>query len=164
MSTLRKSESERLREERRTKKRNDPISSESEQGEFEIGVNLVQEEVMALQVKKRVKRTCTWQVLLSPHGVYKELTCEFLASMRYHQYDELDRAVLDQGWGWINFLAKGERKMLSSGGGFMSFGPAVQKIRRFWLDSTHQLDRPVSNSIELLFQESKSNPKNVASL
>ncbi|CAA7032421.1 unnamed protein product [Microthlaspi erraticum] len=53
---------------------------------------------------------------------------------------------------------------LSSGGGFMSFGPAVQKIRRFWLDSTHQLDRPVSNSIELLFQESKSNPKNVASL
>ncbi|CAA7044048.1 unnamed protein product [Microthlaspi erraticum] len=33
-----------------------------------------------------------------------------------------------------------------------------------WLDSTHQLDRPVSNSIELLFQESKSNPKNVASL
>ncbi|CAA7059687.1 unnamed protein product [Microthlaspi erraticum] len=38
------SESERLREERRTKKRNDPISSESEQGEFEIGVNLVQEE------------------------------------------------------------------------------------------------------------------------
>ncbi|CAA7059682.1 unnamed protein product [Microthlaspi erraticum] len=45
MSTLRRqSESERLREERRTKKRNDPISSESEQGEFEIGVNLVQEE------------------------------------------------------------------------------------------------------------------------
>ncbi|CAA7015306.1 unnamed protein product [Microthlaspi erraticum] len=38
------SESERLREERRTKKRNDSISSESEQGEFEIGVNLVQEE------------------------------------------------------------------------------------------------------------------------
>ncbi|CAA7021755.1 unnamed protein product [Microthlaspi erraticum] len=37
------SESERLREERRTKKRNDPISSESEQGEFEIGVNFVQE-------------------------------------------------------------------------------------------------------------------------
>ncbi|CAA7043571.1 unnamed protein product [Microthlaspi erraticum] len=53
---------------------------------------------------------------------------------------------------------------LSSGGGFMSFGPAVQKIRRYWLDSTHQLDRPVSNSIELLSQESKSNPKNVASL
>ncbi|CAA7038401.1 unnamed protein product [Microthlaspi erraticum] len=29
---------------------------------------------------------------------YKELTCEFLASMRYHMYDELDRADLDQGW------------------------------------------------------------------
>ncbi|CAA7023166.1 unnamed protein product [Microthlaspi erraticum] len=29
---------------------------------------------------------------------YKELTCEFLASMRYHQFDELDRADVDQGW------------------------------------------------------------------
>ncbi|CAA7033684.1 unnamed protein product [Microthlaspi erraticum] len=38
------SESERLREERRTKKRNDPISSESEQGDFEIGVNIGREE------------------------------------------------------------------------------------------------------------------------
>ncbi|CAA7036890.1 unnamed protein product [Microthlaspi erraticum] len=44
VSSEERSESERLREERRTKKRNDPISSESEQGEFEIGVNLVQEE------------------------------------------------------------------------------------------------------------------------
>ncbi|CAA7045409.1 unnamed protein product [Microthlaspi erraticum] len=42
--TLKESESERLREERRTKKRNDPISSESEQGEFEIGVNIGREE------------------------------------------------------------------------------------------------------------------------
>ncbi|CAA7045492.1 unnamed protein product [Microthlaspi erraticum] len=33
-------EIERLREERRTKRRNDPISSESELGEFEIGVNV----------------------------------------------------------------------------------------------------------------------------
>ncbi|CAA7050875.1 unnamed protein product [Microthlaspi erraticum] len=32
-------EIERLREERRTKRRNDPISSESELGEFEIGMN-----------------------------------------------------------------------------------------------------------------------------
>ncbi|CAA7029271.1 unnamed protein product [Microthlaspi erraticum] len=37
---------------------------------------------------------------------YKELTCEFLASMRYHKYDELDRAELDQGLGWITFLAR----------------------------------------------------------
>ncbi|CAA7035230.1 unnamed protein product [Microthlaspi erraticum] len=28
---------------------------------------------------------------------YKELTCEFLASMWYHMYDEEDRADLDQG-------------------------------------------------------------------
>ncbi|CAA7050801.1 unnamed protein product [Microthlaspi erraticum] len=43
VSSEEQSESERLREERRAKKRNDPISSESEQGDFEIGVNLVQE-------------------------------------------------------------------------------------------------------------------------
>ncbi|CAA7038868.1 unnamed protein product [Microthlaspi erraticum] len=44
---------------------------------------------------------------------YKELTCEFQASMRYHEYDELDRADLDQGWGWITFLAKGEKNMVT---------------------------------------------------
>ncbi|CAA7045912.1 unnamed protein product [Microthlaspi erraticum] len=37
-------EIERLREERRTKRRNDPISSESELGEFEIGVYTPREE------------------------------------------------------------------------------------------------------------------------
>ncbi|CAA7023786.1 unnamed protein product [Microthlaspi erraticum] len=49
------------------------------------------------------------QVLLLPHGVYKELTCEFLASMRYHMYEE-DRAELDQGLGWITFLARERRR------------------------------------------------------
>ncbi|CAA7045886.1 unnamed protein product [Microthlaspi erraticum] len=44
---------------------------------------------------------------------YKELTCEFLASMRYHMYDEEDRADLDQGLGWITFLAKGEKRMVT---------------------------------------------------
>ncbi|CAA7029433.1 unnamed protein product [Microthlaspi erraticum] len=39
---------------------------------------------------------------------YKELTCEFLASMRFHKYKQLDRAELDQGWGWITFLARGK--------------------------------------------------------
>ncbi|CAA7031591.1 unnamed protein product [Microthlaspi erraticum] len=48
MSTLRKSLRERLREERRTKKRNDPLVVRVSK-EFEIGVNLVQEEEMALQ-------------------------------------------------------------------------------------------------------------------
>ncbi|CAA7046890.1 unnamed protein product [Microthlaspi erraticum] len=37
-------EVERVREERRTKRRNDPLSSESEAGEFEIGVNIPHEE------------------------------------------------------------------------------------------------------------------------
>ncbi|CAA7020871.1 unnamed protein product [Microthlaspi erraticum] len=59
------SESERLREERRTKKRNDPLVVRVKQGEFEIGVNLVQEEgngspmkkeVMRLRVKRKEKR------------------------------------------------------------------------------------------------------------
>ncbi|CAA7050797.1 unnamed protein product [Microthlaspi erraticum] len=129
MCTLRKNLRERLREERRTKKRNDPISSESEQGEFEIGVNLVQEEgngspseegVMRLRVKRKEKRcgafsrTCTWPSFFSYHmESYKELTCEFLASMRYHMYEEEDRADLDQGLGWITFLAKGEKRMVT---------------------------------------------------
>ncbi|CAA7033516.1 unnamed protein product [Microthlaspi erraticum] len=34
---------------------------------------------------------------------YKELTCEFLASMKHHEFDELDRAELDRGWGYITF-------------------------------------------------------------
>ncbi|CAA7061377.1 unnamed protein product [Microthlaspi erraticum] len=128
------SESERLREERRTKKRNDPISSESEQGEFEIGVNLVQEEgsgspseegsdeteseeegeevnqlveeseqesnqdepmeeVEPQESHKRRKKNSLYVelVLKNMHLAklfsyhmesYKELTCEFLASMR----------------------------------------------------------------------------------
>ncbi|CAA7033526.1 unnamed protein product [Microthlaspi erraticum] len=36
-----------------------------------------------------------------------------LASMRYHMYDEEDRADLDQGLGWITFLAKGEKRMVT---------------------------------------------------
>ncbi|CAA7044037.1 unnamed protein product [Microthlaspi erraticum] len=44
---------------------------------------------------------------------YKEFTCEFLASMRFHKYRQLDRAELDQGWGWITFLARGERKTVT---------------------------------------------------
>ncbi|CAA7057243.1 unnamed protein product [Microthlaspi erraticum] len=44
---------------------------------------------------------------------YKELTCEFLASMKHHEFDELDRAELDRGWGYITFLAKGEKKMVT---------------------------------------------------
>ncbi|CAA7056777.1 unnamed protein product [Microthlaspi erraticum] len=136
------SESERLREERRTKKRNDPISSESEQGEFEIGVNLVQEEgngspseegsdeteseeegeevnqlvekpLESLRMWSFLKNMHLAKLLLLSHGIYKELTCEFLASMRYHMYEEEDRADLDQGLGWITFLAKGEKRMVT---------------------------------------------------
>ncbi|CAA7021312.1 unnamed protein product [Microthlaspi erraticum] len=86
------SESERLREERRTKKRNDPLVVRVSK-EFEIGVNLVQEEgngspnegeVMRLRVKRKEKRCgagpqehALGQVLLYHMESYKELTCEF---------------------------------------------------------------------------------------
>ncbi|CAA7047684.1 unnamed protein product [Microthlaspi erraticum] len=33
--------------------------------------------------------------------------------MRYHMYEEEDRADLDQGLGWITFLAKGEKRMVT---------------------------------------------------
>ncbi|CAA7037650.1 unnamed protein product [Microthlaspi erraticum] len=35
-------------------------------------------------------RTCTWPSSSLPHGVYKELTCEFLASMRYHSMSSIE--------------------------------------------------------------------------
>ncbi|CAA7050253.1 unnamed protein product [Microthlaspi erraticum] len=56
-------------------------------------------------------RTCIGQVLLLPHGVYKELTCEFLVDEVTSM--ELDRAELDQGLGWITFLARERRKMVT---------------------------------------------------
>ncbi|CAA7018854.1 unnamed protein product [Microthlaspi erraticum] len=56
VSSEEQSESERLREERRTKKRNDPISSESEQGISRLGSTLFKKGVMALKFKEEVMR------------------------------------------------------------------------------------------------------------
>ncbi|CAA7056288.1 unnamed protein product [Microthlaspi erraticum] len=205
-------EIERLREERRTKRRNDPISSESELGEFEIGVNIGREKVMTPQMKKGKRLTRDegskhesnenvpmeeaeseeeedelpmyqehYNALFSmdfvetkyPHddtmralGIfedvelvlknmrlakffshrmesYKELTCEFLASMRFHKYDELDRAELDQGWGWITFLARGERKVITFRQleilfGFSSLKSKAAQIRSHVLRYVHK--------------------------
>ncbi|CAA7060054.1 unnamed protein product, partial [Microthlaspi erraticum] len=174
-------EIERVREEGRTKRRNDPLSSESEVGEFEIGVNIPHEEnddspseeesdefnqeieesehesdenvpMEEEESEEEEDQLPMYQehydALFSmdfvetkyPHddtmkalGIfddvelvlknmrlakffsyrlesYKVLTCEFLASMRFHKYKQLDRAELDQGLGWITFLARGERK------------------------------------------------------
>ncbi|CAA7052951.1 unnamed protein product [Microthlaspi erraticum] len=50
-------EIERVREERRTKRRNDPLSSESEVGEFEIGVNIPHEENDDSPSEEEVKRS-----------------------------------------------------------------------------------------------------------
>ncbi|CAA7039931.1 unnamed protein product [Microthlaspi erraticum] len=157
------SESERLREERRTKKRNDPIkdgdgspseegSDESESEEEGEEVNqlvdeseqesnqdepmeeaepqeeeeelpMYQEHYNALFSMDFVETKYPQDDTMRTLGIfedvelvlknmqlarffshrmesYKELTCEFLASMRYHQYDELDRAELDQGWSY----------------------------------------------------------------
>ncbi|CAA7043991.1 unnamed protein product [Microthlaspi erraticum] len=47
---------------------------------------------------------------------YKELTCEFLASMKHHEFDELDRAELDRGWGKATgTINEGEVKLLTMG-------------------------------------------------
>ncbi|CAA7040006.1 unnamed protein product [Microthlaspi erraticum] len=43
---------------------------------------------------------------------YKELTCDFLASMRFHKYGELDRAELDLGMD--NILGKRRKEGFSS--------------------------------------------------
>ncbi|CAA7018045.1 unnamed protein product [Microthlaspi erraticum] len=149
-------EIERLREERRTKRRNDPISKEGEEvnqeveeSEHESNENVPMEEEESEEEEDELPMYQEhYDALFSmdfvetkyPHddtmralGIfedvelvlknmrlakffsyrlesYKELTCEFLASMRFHKYRQLDRAELDQGWGWITFLARGERK------------------------------------------------------
>ncbi|CAA7046725.1 unnamed protein product [Microthlaspi erraticum] len=59
-----------------------------------------------------VSRTCTWPSFLS-HGILQGAHLRVFASMRYHMYDEEDRADLDQGLGWITFLAKGEKRMVT---------------------------------------------------
>ncbi|CAA7045410.1 unnamed protein product [Microthlaspi erraticum] len=60
-----------------------------------------------------VSRTCTWPSSSLMHGVYKELTCEFLASMRYHSMMSSIELTWTKDWGWITFLAKGEKKMVT---------------------------------------------------
>ncbi|CAA7054457.1 unnamed protein product [Microthlaspi erraticum] len=160
------SESERLREERRTKKRNDPISSEetesdeegeevnqlvdeddqegnqdepmeeAEEEQEEDELPMYQEHYNALFSMDFVETKHPHDDTMRDLGIfedvelvlknmqlgkffshrmesYKELTCEFLASMKHHEFDELDRAELDRGWGYITFLAKGEKKMVT---------------------------------------------------
>ncbi|CAA7040008.1 unnamed protein product [Microthlaspi erraticum] len=152
---------------RRTKRTNDPISSESELGEFEIGLNhgrgesddssneegeevnqeiegsehesnenvpmeeaeseeeehelpMYQEHYNALFSMDFVETKYPHDDTMRALGIfedvelvlknmrlgkffshrmesYKELTCDFLASMRFHKYGELDRAELDLG-------------------------------------------------------------------
>ncbi|CAA7047764.1 unnamed protein product [Microthlaspi erraticum] len=69
---------------------------------------------------------------------YKELTCEFLASMRYHMYEEEDRADLDQGLGWITFLAKGEKRMVTFRQLEILFGSKAAQIRSPVLRYVHK--------------------------
>ncbi|CAA7037471.1 unnamed protein product [Microthlaspi erraticum] len=73
-------EIERLREERRTKRRNDPISSESE-GEFEIGVNMEGERMMTLH-KRKEKR--------SIKRLRKALQCSLLHGLCGTKYPHVD--------------------------------------------------------------------------
>ncbi|CAA7044993.1 unnamed protein product [Microthlaspi erraticum] len=61
-----------------------------------------------------------------------------LASMRYHMYDEEDRADLDQGLGWITFLAKGEKRMVTFRQLEILFGSKAAQIRSPVLRYVHK--------------------------
>ncbi|CAA7045097.1 unnamed protein product [Microthlaspi erraticum] len=171
MSESDREDIERFREEQRRKQREESLSSESELGNFEIGVNVGREENDDSQgeqedeveevadepmeekeedndlpmfqehydalfsmdfVKTKYPHDKTMKALGMTKDVelvlnnmhlakffshrmesYKELTCEFLASLRYYKYDEEDRADLDQGLGWITFLALGVKRMVT---------------------------------------------------
>ncbi|CAA7051079.1 unnamed protein product [Microthlaspi erraticum] len=64
------SENERLIEERRTKKRNDPISSESEQGEFEIGAKFGGANSSSIELGVKTRKVVFWSIL--EHMGHKE--------------------------------------------------------------------------------------------
>ncbi|CAA7057400.1 unnamed protein product [Microthlaspi erraticum] len=80
------SESERLREERRTKKRNDPIVVRYPHDDTMRDLGIFEDVELVLKNMQLGK--------FFSHRMesYKELTCEFLASMKHHEFDELDRA------------------------------------------------------------------------
>ncbi|CAA7031573.1 unnamed protein product [Microthlaspi erraticum] len=124
------SESDRLREERRTKKRKDPISSESEQGEFDIGINHGEEESDSSpseegeEVNQEVDENNQDEPMEDELPMFQEhynalFSMDFVETKYPHEktmkalrifndvelmYDEEDRADLDQRLGWITWL------------------------------------------------------------
>ncbi|CAA7043363.1 unnamed protein product [Microthlaspi erraticum] len=54
-----------------------------------------------------------YDALFSMEFVEKNLTCEFLASLRYHMYTKAERRELDRGLGWIPFLADGVERQVT---------------------------------------------------
>ncbi|CAA7032625.1 unnamed protein product [Microthlaspi erraticum] len=125
--------------------RSDAEDIESEQGEFEIGVNLVQEEGNGSPNEEGSDETESEEEgeevnqlvdedeqegnqdepmeeaeeeqeedelpMYQEH--YNALFSMDFVETKHHEFDELDRAELDQGWGYITFLAKGEKKMVT---------------------------------------------------
>ncbi|CAA7058946.1 unnamed protein product [Microthlaspi erraticum] len=190
VSSEEQSESERLREERKTKKRNDPIGSESEQGDFEIGINLVQEggygspiqvgsdETESEEEEEEVNRLVDESDQegnqdepmeeAEPQEEEEELPMyqehyNALFSMDFVEPSspicELDRAELDQGWGWITFLARGERKALPLGSLRYCLGSLMEKepignikedeLQRFGLQSLMEYSSSRSKAAQI---------------
>ncbi|CAA7044053.1 unnamed protein product [Microthlaspi erraticum] len=81
---------------------------EAEPQEEEDELPMYQEHYNALFSMDFVETKYPHDDTMRALGIFEDVD-----SMRYHKYDELDRAELDQGWGWIKFLAKGERKMIT---------------------------------------------------
>ncbi|CAA7042332.1 unnamed protein product [Microthlaspi erraticum] len=71
---------------------------------------------------------------------YKELTCEFLASMKHHEFDELDRAELDQGWGDGKKI-RGDR---AHAGNLMPLLEQLQAYKVTAYNTRHQRGRKLS--------------------
>ncbi|CAA7021240.1 unnamed protein product [Microthlaspi erraticum] len=75
-------EVERVREERRTKRRNDPSAVRAKQGEFEIGVNIPMRRMMTPKCGVGPQEHALGQALLLPHGILQGAHLRVLASMR----------------------------------------------------------------------------------
>ncbi|CAA7027607.1 unnamed protein product [Microthlaspi erraticum] len=80
----------------------------------------VKKEVMRLRVKRKEKRCgassqehALGQALLLSHGILQGAHLRVLSFNEVPHVREEDRADLDQGLGWITFLAKGEKRMVT---------------------------------------------------
>ncbi|CAA7022354.1 unnamed protein product [Microthlaspi erraticum] len=89
---------------------------------------MTHESLGSLRMWSWCSRTCNWG---SSSLTAWSLTRSSLVSFWLNeasQFDELDRAELDQGWGYITFLAKGEKKMVTFRQLEILFGFTMEKV------------------------------------